>query len=470
MIICIFNSIELSHKRGAAKLPAGFVEDLGWIPSHRDAMVMQAGWILNFVRRRTHMVEDGAIEGTTRNSNYRHRDDRSGSFARQRTGRRPVAGRARLVAATLGGGGGALGRTTRLWLDRRRDRRSSRVEVVHCCVPNAMHFAYAEAALSAGKHVVCEKPLATTVADAQTLVELAAQRGLVATVPFVYRFHPMVREARAGGIRDGQLGPLQLIHGSYLQDWLLDGQASNWRVDAAQGGASRAFADVGSHWCDLVEWVTGERFGSLVANLTTTIKDRPAASAATFTAADSSPQAVPWRPSRPRMSPVFCCAPAPAHGLGDHQPGFRRGARNRLWFEIDGAKRSLVFDQEAPEQLWIGSQDSVEIRVKDPSRGAPNKGDWRQSQQATPRVTPTVSMPSSPTPTRRSTANSERACRPSPMAFCVQSTDRRCGAAVGGAIELGSDRQLTEFTVMAHMENRKEKAAHLDPLRLSFNH
>ena len=96
------------------------------------------------------------------------------------------------------------------------------VEVVHICVPNAMHFAYAEAALSAGKHVVCEKPLATTVADAQTLVELAAQRGLVATVPFVYRFHPMVREARAR-IRDGQLGPLQLIYGSYLQDWLLDG-------------------------------------------------------------------------------------------------------------------------------------------------------------------------------------------------------------------------------------------------------
>lgn len=244
------------------------------------------------------------------------------------------------------------------------------VEVVHICVPNAMHFAFAEAALLAGKHVVCEKPLATTVADAQTLVTLAAERGLVATVPFVYRFHPMVREARAR-IRDGQLGPLQLIHGSYLQDWLLDGQASNWRVDAARGGASRAFADIGSHWCDLVEWVTGERFGSLVASLSTTIKDRPAASAATFTVADSSQVPMAAVTTEDVAGVLLRTGAGTLASVTISQVS--AGRKNRLWFEIDGAKRSLVFDQEAPEQLWIGSQDSVEIRVKDPSRGAPEQ-------------------------------------------------------------------------------------------------
>ena len=114
------------------------------------------------------------------------------------------------------------------------------VEVVHICVPNAMHMAAAQAVLQAGKHVICEKPLATRLEDAEILAGLAAQRGLVATIPFIYRYHPMVREARAR-VANGELGPLQLIHGSYLQDWLLDAQASNWRVDPSQGGASRAF-------------------------------------------------------------------------------------------------------------------------------------------------------------------------------------------------------------------------------------
>lgn len=243
------------------------------------------------------------------------------------------------------------------------------VDVVHICSPNAAHFAAAEAALKAGKHVICEKPLATTLADAQALTTLAAERKLVATVPFVYRYHPMVREARAL-IQGGEVGALQLIHGSYLQDWLLDHRDSNWRVDAAKGGASRAFADIGSHWCDLVEWITGERFAAVVASLATTVKDRPAQGRATFTVADDAQATVAMAPVT--TEDVACALLRTGGGtlatLTISQVS--AGRKNRLWFEIDGARRSLVFDQEAPEQLWVGSSSAVELRVKDPSRGS----------------------------------------------------------------------------------------------------
>ncbi|NWA01553.1 Gfo/Idh/MocA family protein [Pseudomonas gingeri] len=242
------------------------------------------------------------------------------------------------------------------------------VEVVHICSPNAFHFPAAEAALKAGKHVICEKPLATTQADAQALAALATERGLVATVPFVYRYHPMVREARAR-VRSGDIGALQLIHGSYLQDWLLDSRDSNWRVDPGKGGASRAFADIGSHWCDLVEWISGERFESVVASLSTTIKSRPALASQTFSAAAASP-AGPTVAVNTEDVAVALLRTTTGTLANVTISQVSAGRKNRLWFEIDGAKHSLVFDQETPEQLWIGGVDSVELRVKDPSRGA----------------------------------------------------------------------------------------------------
>jgi predicted dehydrogenase len=118
------------------------------------------------------------------------------------------------------------------------------VDAVHVCTPNHTHVALAEAALRAGKHVVCEKPLATSPEDARRLVEAATQAGVVAAVPFVYRFYPAVREARAR-IADGEAGPLWLLHGSYLQDWLARADATNWRVDPALGGGSRRSATSG---------------------------------------------------------------------------------------------------------------------------------------------------------------------------------------------------------------------------------
>ena len=243
------------------------------------------------------------------------------------------------------------------------------VDIVHICTPNALHFPLAKAALEAGKHVVCEKPLATELGDAIELAALAQTKGVVATVPFIYRFHPMVREARAR-IQAGDLGPLQLIHGSYLQDWLLGASDTNWRVDPKQGGASRAFADIGSHWCDLVEWVSGERFSKIVASLNTTVGERPANAQETF----SSPTDTTLKAEK-----VAVTTEDVAGALLRTESGLlatltisqvSAGRKNRLWFEIDGAEKSAIFDQELPEQLWLGHRDAMELFVRDGNRGS----------------------------------------------------------------------------------------------------
>src|SRR5215211_7059972 len=147
------------------------------------------------------------------------------------------------------------------------------VDVVHICTPNHLHQPLAEAALAAGKHVVCEKPLALDAAGAERLVAAAAAASRQAAVPFVYRFYPMVREARER-VRGGEAGAVHLVHGTYLQDWLLRPEDGNWRVDEALGGASRAFADIGSHWCDLAEFVTGQRLTRLSARTLIAVPER----------------------------------------------------------------------------------------------------------------------------------------------------------------------------------------------------
>jgi len=241
------------------------------------------------------------------------------------------------------------------------------VQVVHVCTPNHLHRPIAQAALEAGKHVVCEKPLATTLEDAQALAALAASTGLVATVPFVYRYHPVVREARAR-IAQGELGPLHLIHGSYLQDWLLDPASNNWRVDPTLGGVSRVFADIGSHWCDLVEWVSGERFTEVSAAFDTVIAERGAITGQSFTtpAAGGAMQAVA---SEDVAAAMFRTGAGTLASLTVSQVS--AGRHNRLWFEIDGAKASVAFNQEDAERLWIGLPDQrAEVFVRGPGAGS----------------------------------------------------------------------------------------------------
>ena len=241
----------------------------------------------------------------------------------------------------------------------------SDVDVVHVCTPNHLHADLAEAALAAGLHVVCEKPLATTAAAAAGLVEAAGDR--VNAVPFAYRYYPTVREARRR-VRE-ESGDVHLIHGTYLQDWLLFADDDNWRVDADLGGASRAFADIGSHWCDLAEFVTGHRITRLVARTKTAVPDRVHdASRAAFAQGNGSGQ------SREVTTEDAAVLQFETDGgaLGTAVISqVSAGRKNRLWLEVDCAAEALCFEQENPETLWIGGRESSTLVRKDPGTLSP---------------------------------------------------------------------------------------------------
>jgi predicted dehydrogenase len=245
------------------------------------------------------------------------------------------------------------------------------VDVVHICTPNHLHAPLARAALAAGKHVICEKPLAVDAAQAADLVEAAAAAGVVAAVPFVYRFYPLVREARAR-VASGAIGPIRLIHGCYLQDWLATANDDNWRVDPERGGPSRAFADIGSHWCDLVEFVAADRLAAVCAEAVTVVPERVnVGDAHAFEAherarADGIRRAVT---TEDITVVLFRTRRGVAGSLVVSQVS--PGRKNRLQFEIAGANATLSFDQEQPEALWVGHRDTSEVVVRDPAHLAP---------------------------------------------------------------------------------------------------
>jgi predicted dehydrogenase len=235
---------------------------------------------------------------------------------------------------------------------------ADRPDAVHVCTPNGTHAEYALAAAAAGVHLLLEKPIGMSVAEGEQIVEAVEAAGIVATVPFVYRFHPMVREIRARRLA-GELGEILLIHGTYLQDWLASPDASSWRVDPVLGGPSRAFADVGSHWADLAEFVTGERFASVSAAMSIAYPDRPATAGATFGGDSSGSQ------DRIEVSTedVAMATFRTERGILANTviSQVSAGRKNRVWIEIDGSKSSAVFDQEHPESAWFGTTRGATI-------------------------------------------------------------------------------------------------------------
>jgi predicted dehydrogenase len=242
----------------------------------------------------------------------------------------------------------------------------SKAEIVHICTPNASHVGYAVALMEAGKHVLCEKPLGISLADAQHAAEVAKDTGVINTIPFAYRFHPMAREMRAR-VQAEEFGALNLMHGSYLQDWLLNPKATSWRVDPKAGGPSRAFGDIGSHWCDLLEWVTGDRIARLVATISIAIKQRPASTAATMSAVESDAPLVDVQTEDSALI-LFRTASDIAGSAVISQ--LSAGRKNRLWMEVDGMHQSAAFDQELGEQLWIGDDEGARVLVRDPNHGS----------------------------------------------------------------------------------------------------
>jgi predicted dehydrogenase len=224
------------------------------------------------------------------------------------------------------------------------------IDVVHVCTPNTTHAAIARAALEAGKHVICEKPLATSAADAAELAALAEERGLVAAVPFIYRFHPMAREARARVAR-GEAGRLLSVQGAYLQDWLAAPFDDDWRVDTALGGPSRAFADIGSHLVDLLEFVTGERISRLNASTRTVYEARARHDG--ISTEDLAAVVVEFASGA--VGTLLVSQVAPGH-------------KNALSIELSGTDGSLRFEQERPDTLWVGRTDASSVIERDPAR------------------------------------------------------------------------------------------------------
>lgn len=228
---------------------------------------------------------------------------------------------------------------------------SDEIDLVHVCTPNVHHASIAARALKAGKPVICEKPLALSVEDAQRLCELASSAEVVTAVPFVYRFYPLVRDARARVAR-GDVGSLKLLHGSYLQDWMSDESDMNWRVDAALGGPSRAFADIGVHWCDLIEFMTGHRIQRVSSRLLTAHARRGADRAVEVANEDAA--TVQFETNKGAIGSVVVSQVSP-------------GSKNRLLVSLDGTEATLLFNQELPESLWVGRRTTNEYVARCPS-------------------------------------------------------------------------------------------------------
>src|ERR1700676_2872875 len=243
------------------------------------------------------------------------------------------------------------------------------IDAVHICTPNSQHFPMAKDALIAGKNVLCEKPLATSVEEGEELVSLAKEKRLRNCVCHNLRYYPMVQQMRSM-CEAGDLGEILVVQGTYSQDWLLYDTDWNWRVDAKAGGPSRCMADIGSHWFDMAEHVTGLRVTSLCADLQMfhPTRKRPRNSIETFankllgpddyveTAVDTEDfGAVIFRMGvRTRGSVTASQVSA--------------GRKNRLSIEIYGTKSSVAWDQERPDELWAGHRDAGnQIFVKDPS-------------------------------------------------------------------------------------------------------
>lgn len=238
---------------------------------------------------------------------------------------------------------------------------SDDIDVLHICTPNHLHVPLALAAMEAGKHVVVEKPIGRSAEEARRLTD-AAGDGRVATVPFVYRFYPTVRELR-DRVRRGELGDLRLLHGTYLQDWMADANDYNWRVDPELGGASRAFADIGSHWCDLMEFVTGHRIVELVADLVTAVDERSASEHVEAFARSSGGGERTKVTTEDVATLLFRTDRGAAGSVTISQVS--HGRKNRLWLEVDGAAGSGAFEQERPDQLWLGSKDATTTVQRD---------------------------------------------------------------------------------------------------------
>jgi predicted dehydrogenase len=230
------------------------------------------------------------------------------------------------------------------------------VDVVHLTTPNNLHYPQVLAALEAGKHVVCEKPLALTAAESAELVERAERSGLVNCTNFNIRFYPQVQEARARVAR-GDLGAVRHVHGGYLQDWLLLDTDWNWRLEPGRGGALRAVGDIGSHWLDLAQFIARLEVAEVFADLATAIpvRRRPAGEVETFAAAGDI-ERVDAEMSTEDLAHILVRFKGGARGSCVLSQ-VAAGRKNAVSLEVDGSASSLAWNGESHEELWLGRRD-----------------------------------------------------------------------------------------------------------------
>lgn len=241
------------------------------------------------------------------------------------------------------------------------------VQVVHVTSPNHLHHDHVRQILAAGRHVVCEKPLAMTSAESAELVRLASQSDRVAAVNFNLRFYALNQHLRQF-VAEGGLGDVRLVTGRYFQDWLLLDTDWNWRLEPDRGGALRAVSDIGSHWLDLMRFVTGQRITAVMADLATFIpvRHQPAGPVETFSL-DRAAETIPRTIETEDAATVLLRFANGARGAFAVSQ-ISAGRKNSLAYEIDGSSSAAAWDSEQPDQLWIGHRGrSNELLFRDPA-------------------------------------------------------------------------------------------------------
>ena len=242
------------------------------------------------------------------------------------------------------------------------------VHVVHNTTPNYLHFPVNAAVIAKGKHIVSDKPLALTADQARQLRDQANKAGVVNAVTFSYRGNPLVQQMRHA-IAAGQIGTPRFIFGHYLQDWLLKDTDYSWRLEPDKGGASSALGDIGSHWCDLAQHVTGLRITQVLGEISTVVprRKRPKGNREAFAAAGADES--------------FDLVDIKVEDLASVMVRFDNGARgtftvgqvcaghkNDCFVEVCGSTASMRWVQEEQNRMWIGHRDKAnEILAKDPS-------------------------------------------------------------------------------------------------------
>jgi len=248
----------------------------------------------------------------------------------------------------------------------------SSVTVVHVCTPNYLHFEQSSRLLRAGKHILCEKPLALDSRESAMLAGIAKESSRVGAVAYNLRYYPLCQEARSL-LGQGAVGQPRIIHGSFLQDWLLYPSDWNWRLDPKLGGELRAVSDIGTHWLDLMMWLVGKKITDVCADLATLvpIRHRPQGRVETFqkSLVASHDDVMITTDDYASVLLRFEDDLRGALTVSQVSPG----RKARLWFEIDGSKGSLAWNSESPNTLWIGRRDRPsEFLVKDPALMSPD--------------------------------------------------------------------------------------------------